>query len=79
MKVYIVHGESGTCPSDSRDWVEAVYESKEDAEAYAIAHSAPPNSSGMMWYEMGGPWYEVKEHDVIPRGDAMMAKEPPAS
>jgi hypothetical protein len=59
--VYIVHGAEGTCPSDAHDWVEGVYANKADADAYAAKHTTkslePFN---------GGPWFEVKEHKVVP-------------
>lgn len=61
--VFIVHGSSGTCPSDAMDWVEGVYASKEEADAFAAANSAPDGPVG--GFGNSGPWYEVKEHPVI--------------
>lgn len=58
MKVYVVLGSSGTCPSDSDDWLERIYATREAAERYATAHDAGKNTRG-------GPWFTVEERDLL--------------
>lgn len=70
MIVYVVHGCSGTCPSDSDDWICGVYASKDDADAYAAAHDRG-NGAG----SYGGPWYTVAEHVVLAPGESYSGDE----
>ena len=61
--VWVLLGWSGTCPSDSHDWLEAVFATKDLADAFVAARPTPYGS--LAWDGNACDGWTIEEREVL--------------